>query len=323
MRLTTREFYGYWLLGTVIVVWVLSGFFIQQLFTTSSYNHPVPMTVYSVGLCSILLLVPKDMLRWEKNTPLLLLEEQRAPALTQLKTLLLGFIWLIAQLSYNVSLRYMSVSSNTAVSSLSSIFTCIFSVIFLKNSPVSALSLLAIGISSVGILVIASSQPTSVDGQVNESMTGFFSAGLACCCYGLFTTLLKKFDPNEATSVVDLFGKMGIVALVLGSLLIGLADATGIDRFELPSDPASVIGITLNAIFGSVLSDVLLAKSVLLLNPVTVSVGLSFTMPLSLFLDSVVLKHHQFKIAYGIGMTIQFISVCLISIDNHSRKRDL
>ena len=324
MRLSSREVCGYWLLGTVVIVWVLSGFFIQQLFTTSSYDHPLPMTVYSVGLCSILLLIPRGLVRMEKSTPSLLNEQSNrgGPSLTQSQVILLGLIWLTAQLSYNVSLKYMSVSSNTAVSSLSSIFTFVFSVILLKKFRPTLLSILAIAISSIGILVIASSQPTSMDGQVNESPVGFLLAGISCCCYGLFTTLLKKFDPIESTSVVELFGKMGIVALIVGTLLIGIADSTGIDRLEFPSDPTSLIGITLNAIFGSVLSDVLLAKSVLLLNPLTVSIGLSMTMPLSLFIDSVVLKRHQFKTAYSVGMIIQFVSVCLISIDNHSRKRD-
>ena len=318
--LTARETRGFTLLGSVIVIWVLSGFFIQNLFA-SSYNHPVAMTVYSVALCSLLLLIPARFRRHHLAEDLRLLRSSSPSfdGMSQLQIFCLGIIWLTAQLSYNVSLKYMSVSSNTAVSSMSSVFTFVFSILLLKRYTITALSLLAIGLSAVGILIISSVQPT---GQgVHESSTGIVIAMGSCCCYGLFTTLLKKFDADGVTSVVTLFGNFGLIACTVGSVLIVLADWTGIDPFALPTDWYSIVGMTVNALVGSVLSDILLAKSVLLLNPITVSIGLSLTMPLSLFLDSVVIGGHKFKPAYAAGMLVQFASICLISVDNHKQRR--
>lgn len=318
IRVTSKESLGFCLLLSVIVIWVASGFFIQALFTTT-YNHPVATTVFSVALCSILLLVPDNFHRPNDEPLLPKTARGRGPATMPFwQICLLGLIWLTAQLTYNVSLKYMSVSSNTAVSSLSSVFTFAFSVLLLKRHSFTALAVTAVALSTVGILLISTAQPTG-DG-VQESHKGFALAGVSCCCYGLFTTLLKKYNK---TSVITLFGYFGLIACVIGPILVALADATAVDPFAWPADIFSVAGIFLNALLGSVLSDILLAKSVMLLSPLTVSVGLSLTMPLSLFVDAVVLKNHQFKTVYAAGLVAVFSSVCLVSIDNHKQRSRL
>ena len=305
------EILGYILLGSVVVIWVSSGFFIQYLFKQSEFDHPVTMTVMSIGLCSLLLLLPSS-----SPDPL---SDRKASLVSRKKSTLiymwwLGLIWLAAQLLYNVSLRYMSVSSNTAIASSSSLFTFLFSVKFLRGYSFTPTAVAALACSCAGILLLSSLENTNA--KNNSSFIGFGMALISCACYGLFTTLLKRFTLSSPVPVTTMFGYFGVVAILVGTPLIMLSDYTGFDAFALPRTTVAIFGIVANAIIGSVLSDILLAKAVILLNPVTVSIGLSMSMPLSLLMDSVVV-HSSCVLA----ILLQFTAVCLISIDNHRQGR--
>jgi solute carrier family 35 protein F5 len=309
-----KEVLGFALLSSVVVVWVLSGFFIQFLLTKSSFTSPVTMTVLSVGLCSVLLSLPD---RERKKDPLL--NSGKTRTVFSRKIFLLGTIWLAAQLLYNMSLQRMSVSDNTAVSSSSSLFTFLFSIVLLRGYSFTLTAVAALASSCLGILLISLAESQSSTQLSQESkLSGFAMALSSCACYGLFTTLLKRFsqDPKFPKSVVTMFGNFGLVSLVLGIPLIVFCDTTGIDRFAFPVEPVAIIGIVVNALVGSVLSDILLAKSVLLLNPLTVSIGLSLSMPLSLLLDSV-----EIRTACVAAVGLQFTAVALISYDNHKQNR--
>ena len=301
------EVLGYVLLASVVIIWVASGFFIQYLFKASEFDHPVTMTVMSIGLCALLLLLPTGQLE-EK-----LLRSQ--PAWPHQSYLwLLGTVWLAAQLLYNTSLRYMSVSSNTAISCSSSIFTFLFSVKLLRGYSFTPTAVAALACCCTGILVLSSSQ-LSVNGA-KSNWLGFTMALVSCACYGLFTTLLKRFSTVSKLSVTRMFGYFGVVAIAVGTPIIVAADYVGFDSFAIPKSAVAIFGIVANALIGSVLSDILLAKAVLLLNPVTVSIGLSMSMPVSLMFDSVVVRSSCVA-----AIALQFAAVLLISLDNHQQGR--
>ena len=309
------EVLGYCVLSAVVLIWVLSGFFIQFLFTESGYDHPAAMTVFSVGLCALLLLIPQK--HEPAPTKVLLLERPVTSKTVVKQRVVLGLAWLSGQLLYNVSLKHMSVSSNTAVSSASSLFTFLFSLALLPGYAVTLPAVLALLCSSMGIFLIASLD----DGGLTASPGGVLLAVAGCACYGFFTTMLKRFSRNdEEESVITLFGHLGLVTCIVGPFVVLVADRSGVDPFALPSSVRPVLGMLTNALIGSVLSDVLLAKTVLLLNPITVSLGLSFTMPVSLLIDSAV-GAKPFHLTYLAAMALQFTSVGLISYDNHVNNR--
>jgi solute carrier family 35 protein F5 len=316
-----REGRGFVLLGMVVVIWVLSGFLIQRILQPSEFNHPVTMTVLSVGLCGLLLLIPREFRepKHESAVKPLLKYENRDKS-TQI--VILGIIWLAGQLLYNMSLRHMSVSANTAVSSSSSVFTFLFSVLLLRGYSITIPAVCALACSSAGVLVIANLTTEGPETGSHSSVLGVVMALIACACYGLFTTLLKLYYPSDKTmSVVSLFGYLGMVAWAIGIPLIAFAHLTDIDPFSLPTSTRVISGIIANSLVGSVLSDILLAQSVLLLNPITVSIGLTFTMPFSSIIDSAVFGYHPFQIASLAAMTLQLTAICLISYDNRINNR--
>jgi drug/metabolite transporter (DMT)-like permease len=181
-----RQVLGFVLLGLVVVIWVLSGFLIQAILQPSEFDHPVMMTVISVGMCAVLLVLrPSNRIKSSQSESLL-----HAKPMDRSRILFLGCVWLAAQLLYNVSLKYMSVSSNTAISSSSSLFTFIFSLWFLDGYKLTISAMTALVCSTAGVWIIASLQ----DHTTGQSMSalGAVLATTSCACYGLFTTMLKK-----------------------------------------------------------------------------------------------------------------------------------
>jgi len=141
---------------------------------------------------------------------------------------------------------------------------------------------------------------------------GFFLGIISCCMYGLFTTLLKVWVMDNVTEV---FGKMGLITWIFGIPLVLVCDLFRIEIFSLPTLPA-FLGIVVNALIGSVMSDVLLAQAVVLLSPLIVAVGLTLTIPLSVWINVEFFGNTttgQFDMQYLIGFLLITMSVALIS----------
>ena len=273
--LTQTVFIGYFYLFLVVVIWVWSGFLIQWIFSESSNgytNNPIAMTILSVGLCCLLLLLPRKQADDSRQR---LIKKNRTRLLTS-KSLLLGSVWLLAQLLYNLSLKNLSVSASSSISAFSSLFTYLFSLLLLTGYTIDINPLLGILFSITGIHLLVNAP----DNQV--SILGIFLAVTSCAFYGLFSVLLKKWSTD---SVVFLFGQLGLVAIILGVPILVLAHVSGIETFKVPSI-SCFCAISVNALFGSVLSDILLANAILRLTPILVSVGLTFTIPVSAMIES-------------------------------------
>jgi drug/metabolite transporter (DMT)-like permease len=212
---------GYILLGSVVVIWVVSGFFIQRLFAMH-YDHPVAMTVISVGLCAGLLirkLFPGSV----SPKSVSLLENPPSTPIGVYKIVILGLIWLTGQLMYNSSLREISVSTSTALSALSPVFTFLLSLVGLRGLQI-VRGAAALVCCCTGVLLLASEQGDIVS-PTNHSL-GIFMATVGSFCYGGFSVLLKRWARDDQ-SMLDLFGWFGVVALIVGIPLIGLVDRIG------------------------------------------------------------------------------------------------
>ena len=87
---------------------------------------------------------------------------------------------------------------------------------------------------------------------------------------------------------------------------------TGVEVFEIPTGIEAGF-ILINAVFGTVLSDVLWAMSVMYLNPTLCSVALSLTIPLAVVAD-VVLYDLEFNYYYIIGACLVIIGFVVMSL---------
>lgn len=110
---------------------------------------------------------------------------------------------------------------------------------------------------------------------------------LSAVMYGGYAAQLKREVPDEASLPMPyLFGLIGLATSIITAVGLPIAHLLHLETFGLPSR-ATLVALLLNALFGSVLSNMLLAKAMLLATPLVATVGLSFSIPLAIASDVV------------------------------------
>lgn len=234
-------------------------------------------------------------------------------------SLLLCPLWFSMNYLFNVSLGLTSIASCTILSTTSSLFVLIFSRIFDPNTHIRMQQVIGVAVTIIGVATISykdTSSHTEEDGEEHalvNRLIGDLFATVAAVVYGGYTVLLKIRIPDE--NCIDmqlLFGFIGLFNILLmwpGFLILSL---TGVEEFITP--PASVIGmLTLNGIFGTVISDYLWARSVLLTSPLIASIGLALTIPLAILVDWAI-HDLQFTFLYFIGSAAVLIGFILVNV---------
>ncbi|EER04280.1 conserved hypothetical protein [Perkinsus marinus ATCC 50983] len=254
-NVTKRTLLGLAVMALVVVLFVASGAIIQLIFTSGGYDKPVALTVYSLTL-SVLLLAFRQYIHIPGQGPT---EEEEEALLDESDHA--GAMWFASQLTYNISLKYTSVATNSSLSSCSSVFTFIFSIVLLGYPLCRAVPILAVLLCVFGVLITALNQPSpKTDFAVRESILGDSLALASACCYGLFSCCIKLWVPDERM-VAYVFGMFGVVAFVMGIPLLALCQMTGLETLALPTW-GQFGAMTANAVLGSVASDYLLTVAV-------------------------------------------------------------
>jgi len=140
--------------------------------------------------------------------------------------------------------------------------------------------------------------------------------------YAIYTVTLKKVVKTESRiNMMLFFGLIGVINAVAILPLLFLAHATGIEPFHFPSSEQMWL-LTLNGLIGTVLSDYLWARSVLLLSPLISTLGLSLTIPTSMLAQSFFLGD-DFSFGYLLGATLTFGGFILVNVDSEEAHREL
>ena len=226
-------------------------------------------------------------------------------------------LWFAAQLAFNYSLLYTSVTSNSILSTSSAIFTFGLSV-YLVNERYSKERVLAILVYMLGSALVtladsareageSSLVPTDTPDRHAGSISGGSSGSdvviesggvsksggvafgnslcvLAAALYAGYTAAIRWALPDDPeTSMLLFLGLLGLVNL-FGVGLIVLVGATffGAFRDVFAECTASAFALVVaKGLVDNVLSDYLWARAVLLTSPTTASVGLSMQIPLA------------------------------------------
>lgn len=250
-------------------------------------NSPQPLHEYGLLLHEDVVAEPADPKDVDDMVPL-----------WETVMLLLQFIvlWFTANLVTNASLSYTSVASQTILSLTSSFFTLLVGYLY-RIEKINANKILGIVLSFGGVLIV-----TKIDSMADTvpsgtsallSLWGNLLALVGALVYGVYTILLKHkiTRPNstqERTLNTHLFfGFVGLYCLVFFWPFILLLHFTLVETFALPKGSHVLTLLGVNA-FITFVSDFCWCKAVLFTSPLTVTVGLSLTIPLAMVGDWVI-----------------------------------
>lgn len=231
-------------------------------------------------------------------------------------------LWFTANLVTNASLAFTSVASQTILSTTSSFFTLFIGAVCHVES-LSKSKVLGSFISFVGIIMVTKSDShqryqrhiADVSGDDNDAvqvLIGNLLALAGAVLYGVYSTLLKREVGDETrVNMKIFFGFVGLFNLLFLWPSLIVLDFFGWEPFSLPKDPKVVVIIFVNCLITFV-SDFCWAKAMLLTSPLTVTVGLSITIPLAMFGD-VIFKHKTMSALYLFGATLILGSFFIIN----------
>ncbi|GMM53513.1 hypothetical protein DAKH74_001290 [Maudiozyma humilis] len=239
-------------------------------------------------------------------------------------------LWFIANFATNASLAYTSVASQTMLSSTSSFFTLFIGALG-KVETVTKPKVIGSILSFLGIALVTQSDSlqghlpikpgmtgaTALSSQPGDftswtSMVGNVLAITGALFYGIYSTLLKiKVRDESMINMKIFFGFVGLCTLLFMWPTLIVLHYMGWERFELPRDPR-VIAIIASNMMITFVSDFCWAKAMLLTSPLTVTVGLSITIPVAMFGD-ILFKKKEMPIEYLLGGLLILVSFFIIS----------
>lgn len=204
--------------------------------------------------------------------------------------------WFLAQLTFNLSLKYTSVTSNTILSTASSLFTFLFSLAFLSEK-FTWVKLASVLLCMAGTIVVSlgdSSSSSSLNVTSSRPVLGDFLALLSSCLYAVYITLIRKKLPDEddddksgKVSMAQFLGYLGFFNFIIFLPVALILNFTKLEPFYTLTwnQFGLVVG---KGLLDNVLSDYLWAKAVLLTTTTVATAGLTIQVPLAAVVDTIV-----------------------------------
>lgn len=232
-------------------------------------------------------------------------------------------LWFCANLVTNSSLSYTSVASQTILSSTSSFFTLLVGYLY-SIEKINTNKIVGIVLSFGGVLIVtkidSSDASTLPPGSTPMLVLwGNLLALSGALIYGVYTILLKHKIMKENSTrerVLDthlFFGFVGLFCLVALWPLVVILHFANVEVFELPRG-THVLSLLLMNAFITFISDFCWCKAVLLTSPLTVTVGLSLTIPLAMVGDWIIKGFHV-HLWYLFGALIVTLGFLVINKD--------
>ncbi|XP_045792990.1 uncharacterized vacuolar membrane protein YML018C [Trifolium pratense] len=206
-------------------------------------------------------------------------------------SLLICPFWFFAQLTFNLSLKYTTVTSNTILSSASSLFTFLVSLAFL-GERFTWLKLFSVLLCMGGTIIVSlgdskSGLKTVASNPLLGDIFALSSAGL----YAVYITLIRKKlndddGKNGEVSMAQFLGFLGLFNVLLFLPVAVILNFTKTEPFYMLTwkQLGLIIG---KGLLDNVLSDYLWAKAVLLTSTTVATAGLTIQVPLAAIVDTI------------------------------------
>jgi len=238
-------------------------------------------------------------------------------------------LWFLMNYLFNLSLNLTSLASSTILSTTSSLFVLTFGLCMPPphRTAVQRQQVLGVAVTILGAVLVSWRDTDDVAGNDSASrapqhaLLGDVVAGLSAMFYALYSLQLKVRIPDEdAVDMTLLFGCIGLLNTLLLWPAFPLLHAAQVESWAGMPSASVMAALTLNGLLGTVVSDMLWAKSVLLTSPLIASLGLALTAPLALVVD-VLLHGKEFTLLYALGGIAVLTGFVLVNMV-HKRKME-
>ncbi|XP_020599448.1 thiamine-repressible mitochondrial transport protein THI74-like [Phalaenopsis equestris] len=206
-------------------------------------------------------------------------------------SLLICPFWFFAQLTFNLSLKYTTVTSNTILSSTSSLFTYLVSVAFL-GEIFTWLKFFSVLLCMGGTVIVSLADlRVGVNAIAYNAFLGDALALVSAGLYAVYITLIRKKLPDEEkgeghASMAQFLGYLGLFNLFIFLPLALFLNFTKIEPFHKLTwrHLGLIVG---KGLLDNVLSDYLWAKAILLTTTTVATAGLTIQVPIAAIVDSI------------------------------------
>ncbi|RLN13688.1 hypothetical protein C2845_PM09G21820 [Panicum miliaceum] len=198
--------------------------------------------------------------------------------------------WFLAQLTFNLSLRYTTVTSNTILSTTSSLFTFLVALVFLGET-FTWLKLVSVLLCMGGTIIVSLADSSStVNAIATNPLLGDFLSIFSAGCYAIYITLIRKKLPDEKegegqVSMAQFLGFLGLFNMLFFlpvALVLNFAKLEPFHRLTW-EQVGLIVG---KGLLDNVLSDYLWAKAVLLTTTTVATAGLTIQVPIAAIVDT-------------------------------------
>lgn len=329
-----QQAFGVALVVGVSFIWVGSSFLIQHIFEDSKYDKPYMLTYVSLSLLSTLLLgflqppwreSLKSTFSYKSVNKVGCLDDQEPQIstfahTTKLAAVLTPFFFL-CMWTFNLGLRYTSVASSSIIATMTSLFTLVFGAVSgVERFSYPKLVATLMSIAGVTMIVIMDEKAGPSHKWSDLSVLGDFISVVSASLYATYAVILKRrAGPEGTTNIAMMMGILGGITTLVAWPGIFIVHWLSIEKFEWPHEDV-LVSLFVNGMIGTVLSEFMWAKSIVLTTPMTTTLSLSMTVPLSIFLD-VLINHKSFGWMYGIGAMLVIVGFIVANIDVASSRK--
>ncbi|XP_059296818.1 uncharacterized vacuolar membrane protein YML018C [Lycium ferocissimum] len=205
-------------------------------------------------------------------------------------SLLICPFWFLAQLTFNLSLKYTTVTSNTILSSSSSLFTFLVSLVFL-GEVFTWVKLFSVLLCMGGTIIVSLGDSKSGTNKVaSNPVLGDILSLLSAALYAVYITLIRKKLPDDDgksghASMAQFLGFLGLFNMLIFLPIPLVLNFANLEPFNTLTweQVGLIVG---KGMFDNVLSDLLWAKAILLTSTTVATAGLTIQVPLAAIVDT-------------------------------------
>lgn len=225
-------------------------------------------------------------------------------------------LWTFATLMYQEALAHTSAAVTNILSSTSGIFTLLLAAVFpcSTTDKFSVSKLLAVLLSFSGIVLVCWADPSRGETKLN---LGEIYALLGAFLYACYLVMLRrKVGDEDKLDIPLFFGFVGLFGALLfwpGFFILHYAEQ---EVFELPHTRKTWGYLVLNAVVGTVLSELLWLWGCFLTSSLMATLSLGLVIPLTMAWDMTINKM-KFSWLFIVGVIPVFVAFVAVSVLTH------